>query len=92
MYIDYFPDFLFLPKSLCIFMAKTIQLHVHVIALVMNMDHMMPLSWVRPWSMKAPAPIAIMRNVGSAMPSVFRVRIVSIACGRYPDIMHMLAT
>jgi hypothetical protein len=32
-----------------------------------------------------------MQNVGRAMPSVSRVFIVSIACGRYPNIMQMLA-
>lgn len=36
-----------------------------------------------------PAPISI--NVGSAIPSVSRVRIVYIAWGRYPSTMHIAA-
>ena len=63
-------------------MAKIMQLHVHVTALVMNIDQMMPPWCKSPCSMKANAPIAIMRNVGKAMPAVLRVRMVVIACGR----------
>ena len=63
-------------------MPNTIQLQMHVTALVMNMDHIMPELCSSPCSMKAPAPIAIIRNDGNAMPSVLRVRMVVIACGR----------
>ena len=58
------------------------QLHRHVMALVMNIDHMIPGRCNNPWSMNAKAPIAIIRNVGRAMPLVLRVRMVVMACGK----------
>ena len=51
-------------------------------ALVMNIDHMIPGRCNNPWSMNAKAPIAIIRNVGRAMPLVLRVRMVVMACGK----------
>ena len=58
------------------------QLQLHVTALVMTIDQIMPSLCRRPWMTNANAPIAIIRNVGRAMPSVLRVRMVVIACGR----------
>ena len=58
------------------------QLHVQVTALVMNIDHIIFGRCSNPCSIKAKAPIAIMRKVGMAMPSVLRVRMVAMACGR----------
>ena len=58
------------------------QLHVQVTALVMNIDQIMFGRWSNPCSMKAKAPIAIIRNAGTEMPSVLRVRMVVMACGR----------
>ena len=69
-------------RSLCIFMTKIMQLHVQVMAFVMDMDHIMLGRCSRPCSIKAKAPIAIIRNAGTEMPSVLRVRMVVIACGR----------
>ena len=68
------------------------QLHVPVMALVMNIDQMMPGRCSNPCSIKANAPIAIRRNAGTEMPLVLRVRMVVIACGRKPSIRPMLAT
>ena len=68
--------------SLYIFIPKMMQLHRHVMALVMNIDHIMPGRCNNPWSMNAKAPIAIIRNVGRAMPLVLRVRMVVMACGK----------
>ena len=73
-------------------MPKTMQLHRHVTALVMNIDQIIFGLCSNPCSIKAKAPIAIIRNVGKAMPSVLRVRMVSMACGRYPSISPVLAT
>ena len=68
--------------SLYIFIAKTIMLHKQVTALVTTIDHITPGRCSNPCTTKAKAPIAIIRKVGSAMPSVLRVRMVSTACGR----------
>ena len=68
------------------------QLHRHVTALVMNIDQIIFGLCSNPCSIKAKAPTAIIRNVGRAMPSVLRVRMVSMACGRYPSISPVLAT
>ena len=73
-------------------MPKTMQLHRHVTALVMNIDQIIFGLCSNPCSIKAKAPTAIIRNVGKAMPSVLRVRMVSMACGRYPSISPVLAT
>ena len=58
------------------------QLHMHVTALVINIDQIIPELCSRPCSIKAPAPMAIIRNDGNAIQSVLRVRMVVIACGR----------
>ena len=58
------------------------QLHINVTALVMSIDQMMPASWQRDWITNATEPAAIIRNVGSAIPSVLRVRMVSMAWGK----------
>ena len=63
-------------------MPKTIQLHIVVTRLVRNNDHSISGLCNRPCSIKAALPTPIMRNVGSAIPSVLRVRIVSMACGK----------
>ena len=67
-------------------------LQVPVTALVMTIDHIMPGWWRSPCSKKANAPIAIRRNADTEMPSVLRVRMVVIACGKNPKISPMLAT
>ena len=68
------------------------QLHVPVTAFVMNMDQMI-FGWCSsPCNIKAKAPIAMSRNAGTDMPSVLRVRMVVIACGRKPRMSPMLAT
>ena len=78
--------------SLYIFIPKMMQLHRHVMALVMNIDHMIPGRCNNPCSMNAKAPIAISRNAGTEMPLVLRVRMVVIACGRKPSMRPVLAT
>ena len=79
-------------RSLYIFIIKIMQLHVQVTALVMNIDHIILGRCSNPCNIKANAPIAIIRNAGTEIPSVLRVRMVVIACGRKPSIRPMLAT
>lgn len=73
-------------------MPKMVTLHIVVTMLVIKSDHMMWGWCSRPCNVKAKEPIPIIRNVGSAMSSVSRVRIVRMACGRYPNIIDILAT
>ena len=77
-----FSQSLFLLLSFIIFIAKIMQLQVQVTVLVMNIDHIIPPGCNTPCNIKANDPIAIIRNVGRAIPSVLRVRMVVIACGR----------
>lgn len=77
---------------MCIFITDITRLHEPVMALVMNMDHITPLSCRRPCTMKANAPTDIIMKAGREIPSVLRVRIVVMACGRKPSIREMLAT
>ena len=67
-------------------------LQVPVTALVMNIDQIMFGRCNNPCSIKAKAPLPIIKKVGRAMPLVLRVRMVVIACGRKPKISPMLAT
>ena len=67
------------------------QLQLQVTAFVSTIDHIIPSLCSRPCTTKANAPIAIIRNVGIAIPAVLRVRMVSIACGKNPRISPMLA-
>ena len=67
-------------------------LQVPVTALVMTIDHIMPGWCNRPCNRKANAPIAISRKAGTEIPSVLRVRMVVIACGKNPKMSPMLAT
>ena len=58
------------------------QLQLQVTAFVITIDQIIPVSCSSPCRVNAKAPMAIIRNVGTAMPSVLRVRMVVIACGR----------
>ena len=78
--ISFILYFLFL--SLYNFIAKIIALQVQVTALVMNIDQIIFGRCSTPCNIKAKAPMAIIRNAGMEMPSVLRVRMVVIACGR----------
>ena len=60
-------------------MLNTMVLHVVVMRFVRKSAHNMSGLCSMPCSMKHNPPMAIIRNVGRAMPSVFRVRIVSMA-------------
>ncbi len=58
------------------------QLQAVVIKLVTKRAQRMSGLGRMPCIMKHAPPIPIMRNVGNAMPSVFLVRMVFIACGK----------
>lgn len=60
-------------------MAKMIMEQTVAIVLVITMG-MLPSRI--PWTTKSTEPSPNIRKVGMAMPSVSRVRIVAIACGR----------
>ena len=65
-----------------IFIKKMMPLQAQVTALVMNIDQMI-FGWcIMPCSIKAKAPMLIIKKVGRAMPLVLRVRMVVIAWGR----------
>ena len=60
-------------------MLNTITEQDVVMRFVMKSDQMISGSCIKPCSMKQAPPIAIIRNVGKAMPSVLRVLMVVIA-------------
>lgn len=61
-------------------MPKTIAEHVVVMRLVTTSGQFIG-SLTSPWATKNAPPRPINRNVGTAIPSVSRVRMVYIACG-----------
>ena len=63
-------------------MPKTMQLQMVVMRLVTKSAHRISGLCRMPCNMKHALPMPIIRNVGNAMPSVFRVRMVVMACGR----------
>ena len=63
-------------------MPKTILLQTVVIKLVRKSDHNTSGLCSKPCNIKAELPMPIIRKVGKAIPSVLRVRMVLIACGR----------
>ena len=67
-----------LRRSFCSFITVMTAQHTAVIVLVM-ISGQLPIS--APCTTKNTLPTPIDRNVGSAMPSVLRVRIVYMACG-----------
>jgi hypothetical protein len=79
-------------RSLHIFITKIMQLQLQVTAFVITIDQIIFGRCSSPCNIKANAPIAIIRKAGTDIPSVLRVRIVLIACGKNPNISPMLAT
>jgi hypothetical protein len=83
-------DYLLLKKSFRSFIPNTTQLQTQVMRLVIATDHITSGLCKKPCIIKQNAPTDISIKADIEIPSVLRVRIVCMACGRKPKMSATL--